>query len=173
MGNDRLRSRFPPANFGRMKSLPLPRWLALVCLLLAGVPPALADDAKTIQATITGLLQEFLAKNTERAQHDRFWADDLIYTSAGAAVKTKAEIMQSFNEDKTAPAKPKEPQATYSAEDMVVRPYGTTAALTFRLVAHNADGTVQYYRNSGTFLLRHGKWQVVTWQATRVPEKKP
>ena len=65
-------------------------------------------------------------------------------------------------------------QPTYSAEDIVVRPYGSTAALTFRLVAHNPDGTVQYYRNSGTLLLRDGRWQVVTWQATKVPppEKK-
>ena len=84
-------------------------------------------------------------------------------------MRTKAEIMKNFDEDKNAAGKPKEPAATYSAEDIVVRPYGTTAALTFRLVAHNPDGTVQYYRNSGTLLLRDGHWQVVTWQATKVP----
>ncbi|MDB6113200.1 MAG: hypothetical protein JWQ62_145 [Lacunisphaera sp.] len=171
--NDRLRSESPVVILPRMKSLPLPHWFALVCFLVAGVPAAWAGDATTTQAAITGMLQEFLAKNTERAQHDRFWAEDLIYTGSGAAVRTKAEIMKSFDEDKAAPAKPKEPQPTYSAEDIVVRPYGTTAALTFRLVAHNPDGTVQYYRNSGTFLLRDGQWQVVTWQATKVPEKKP
>ena len=43
------------------------------------------------------------------------------------------------------------------------------AALTFRLVARAADGTTQHYRNSGTFLLRDGRWQAITWQATKVP----
>ena len=50
-----------------------------------------------------------------------------------------------------------------------MRPYGEMAALTFRLVARAADGTTQFYRNSGTFLRRAGKWQAITWQATKVP----
>lgn len=137
-------------------------------------PAAAPGAVDPTAAAITALLQEFLAKNSERAQHDRFWADDLVYTGSGAAVRTKTEIMKNFDEDKNAASKPKEPSPTYAAEDIVVRPYGSTAALTFRLVAHNPDGTVQYYRNSGTLLLRHGRWQVVTWQATKVPppEKK-
>ena len=164
----------------------------------ASFPPGLywvyqpATAQPTVSATITAQLQEFLAKNSDREQHNRFWADDLVYTTSGAVVKTKKEIMQSFDEDKSAAGKPLPADAkqsagqrpagqqagtvppTYAAEDIVVRPYGSTAALTFRLVAHNPDGTVQYYRNSGTFLLRDGRWQVVTWQATKVspPEKK-
>jgi len=42
------------------------------------------------------------------------------------------------------------------------------AALTFRLVEHDPDGKISYFRNSGTFLLRHGKWQAIAWQRTRV-----
>ena len=61
------------------------------------------------------------------------------------------------------------PAATYSAEDVLVRLYGETAALTFRLVAHNADGTKSTFRNSGTLLHRKGQWQVITWQATKEP----
>lgn len=145
---------------------------------LASFPPALywiyrpaapATSAATTTATITALLQEFLAKNSEREQHDRFWAEDLIYTGSGAAVRTKAEIMQNLDDGKNAAGQPRPPATTFAAEDIVVRPYGTTAALTFRLVAHNPDGTTAYYRNSGTLLLRNGRWQVVTWQATKVP----
>jgi hypothetical protein len=40
-----------------------------------------------------------------------------------------------------------------------------------RFVEHDPDGKISYFRNSGTFLLRHGKWQAITWQATRVPEQ--
>ena len=60
------------------------------------------------------------------------------------------------------------PRTTYAAEDVVVRPYGTTATLTFRLVAHQPDGTTLRFRNSGTFLWRDGRWAVVTWQATPI-----
>ena len=72
--------------------------------------------------------------------------------------------------DAAKPDAPKaEPRAAYSAEDVLVRLYGETAALTFRLVARNADGTVATFRNSGTLLHRNGKWQVITWQATKEP----
>jgi|CXWL01.1.fsa_nt_gi predicted alpha/beta superfamily hydrolase len=167
---------YPGENHNSVRFASFPPGLYWVYRSAAAVVPAGPDSP--VPATITALLQEFLAKNSDRAQHDRFWADDLIYTGSGATVRTKAEIMKSFDEDKTAPAKPLPADATvqptYSAEDIVVRPYGSTAALTFRLVAQNPDGTVQYYRNSGTLLLRDGRWQVVTWQATKVPppEKK-
>jgi enamine deaminase RidA (YjgF/YER057c/UK114 family) len=140
---------------------------------------AIIPDGATVAATdpkgeITALLTEFLAKNSDPAQHARFWADDLVYTSSRAEVFGKAHIMQDMAPAKPAASKPPEPDSTYSAEDIIIRPYGTAATLTFRLVEHEPDGHLQYYRNSGTLLFRHGQWQVVTWQATKEPaaEKK-
>lgn len=145
----------------------------LTLILLAMAPVARAAEAPavppTTQTEVTTLLQEFLAHVDEAAMHDRFWAADLIYTGSGGGVKTKADIMKSFADTKADPAKPKEPATTYAADDIVVRPYGDTAALTFRLIAHTPDGRTGYYRNSGTFVRRNGQWQVVTWQATKVP----
>jgi len=57
-------------------------------------------------------------------------------------------------------------------DDITVHPYGNMAVVNFRLVAHNQNnGTTEtaYYRNTGTFLKRNGKWQVVAWQSTKVP----
>ncbi len=145
--------------------------LALFALFFVTVVPVVhAQNPDATRAEITASLQEFLAQNSDPAQHERFWAADLVYTSSAGIVLTKAEIMQSV----TAAAhhsidKPAKPSPAYSAEDILVRPHGGTALLTFRLVAHNPDGTVMTYRNSGTFLHRNGKWKVVTWQATRVP----
>jgi hypothetical protein len=119
------------------------------------------------QATITKSLNDFLTFNGDAAQHDRFWAEDLVYTSSAGLVKTKADIMQGFADAAKAGASKAEPRTIYSAEDILVRVYGETAALTFRLVARNADGTTATYRNSGTLLHRKGTWQVVTWQATK------
>jgi hypothetical protein len=141
--------------------------LFLILVLLAPTKTAHAQDAKATQGAITSLLKEFLARNDEPAEHDRFWAADLVYTSSKGEVTGKADIMSSFAGNKTGAAQPAD---TYSAEDILVRPYGTTAALTFRLVRHSPDGKVHYYRNSGTLLLRNGEWQVVTWQATKVPD---
>ncbi|MEO8275128.1 MAG: nuclear transport factor 2 family protein [Thermoanaerobaculia bacterium] len=140
----------------------------------ATAAPSSAADEKT-RTEITALLHDFLTPqvNGQRSGHERFWADDLVYTSSGAVVMSKADILKSFDEPpKAETGKAPEPEAVYSAEDILVRPYGDTAALTFRLVAKNPDGSVQFYRNSGTFLYRHGQWQAVTWQATKVPPKE-
>jgi len=40
------------------------------------------------------------------------------------------------------------------------------AVINFRLVQHNG-GQTNYFRNTGTFLKRKGKWQAVAWQATK------
>jgi hypothetical protein len=63
-----------------------------------------------------------------------------------------------------------EPQATYDADDFTVHPYADMAVVNFRLIQHNGAQT-NYFRNTGTFLKRNGKWQVVAWQATKVPEE--
>jgi hypothetical protein len=143
-------------------------YASLLPLLLLAATPAFAQDAKATQDSITGLLKEFLARNDEAAEHDRFWAADLVYTSSKGEVIGKADIMKSFDGAKPDPAQPTD---TYSAEDILVRPYGTTAALTFRLIRHGPDGKLHQYRNSGTLLLRDGRWQVVTWQATKLPDE--
>jgi len=121
------------------------------------------------KAAITKSLNDFLTFNRDPAQHDRFWAEDLVYTSSAGLVKTKAEIMQGFAAAAKPGAPPPATPAAYSAEDVLVRLYGDTAALTFRLVARNADGTRATFRNSGTLLRRNGQWQVITWQATKEP----
>jgi hypothetical protein len=145
------------------------RLLALILPLACVAAPkaAFAEDPKATQDSISRLLQEFLAKNDDPALHERFWAADLVYTSSKGDVTSKAEIMKAVSGAKADAGDPRE---SYSAEDILVRPYGTTAALTFRLVRHTPDGKLEYYRNSGTLLLRDGKWQVITWQATKIPE---
>ncbi|MBI5423595.1 MAG: nuclear transport factor 2 family protein [Opitutae bacterium] len=135
------------------------------------LPLARATEAPAPDATkreITALLSEFLSRVDDPAMHARFWADDLIYTSGKGEVKTKAEIVAGV----AAAAKSSTaatPRTSYGAEEVRVRPYGEFAALNFRLLVKNPDGTQWYSRNSGAFLWRNGQWQVVTWQATREP----
>lgn len=146
----------------------------LVCLsstALAMASSKRASDPERTRAQITAMLNTFLApeQNNKREAHELFWAADLVYTSSAGEVKTKADILKSFDEAPgTDAAKAAEASPVFSAEDILVRPYGDTAALTFRLVRRDPDGVVIYYRNSGTFLRRKGKWQAISWQATKV-----
>src|ERR1700758_3613336 len=106
-------------------------------------PPEQLQGLRTTNASeqLQAMLRDFLAgagKN-DPAAHDRFWADDLIYTGASGKVKTKAEIMQSVREEAAKPPDPNSPKATFDAEEVVVHDLGDFAIVNFRLVAHTDD----------------------------------
>jgi hypothetical protein len=138
----------------------------VICALLFS---ALSATAATEQ-DVASLLNEFLARVDDPAMHERFWADDLIYVSAAGVVKTKPVILDSMRAGDAPGArdrKPDEPKATFSAEDVKVRQLSAdVAVLNFRLVQHAGEKT-NHFRNSGTFVRRKGRWQAVSWQATR------
>jgi len=163
-----------------MHALRRTRWLLLFALpaLLGTIAAHGAEtnppDPERTRSEITALLTTFLTPgvNSTGAGHERFWADDLVYTSSTGKVMRKADIMKSFADPPKAESdKPAEPGPVFTAEDVLVRPYGAMAALTFRLVEHDPDGKVSHFRNSGTFLWRDSKWRAITWQATRVTEQ--
>lgn len=124
---------------------------------------------------LTKLLKNFLAGagRNEADMHERFWADDLIYTASAGRRIGKADIMKEVREE-GAP-KPGDETTVFTAEDIRVQQYGDTAIVAFRLVGtSDKDGkkTVNNYLNTGTFLKRDGKWQAVAWQATIIPKKE-
>ena len=144
----------------------------LVCSALLVFGFVLSSQAQKAPAAaeLTKLLNEFLAgaSHNDAAMHDRFWAEDVIYTGSSGRRRGKAEIMKDV---RSAPApKPDDPKTTYTAEDIRIQQYGNTAIVAFRLVATTEkDGKTEVanYLNTGTFLKRKGKWQVVSWQATK------
>jgi ketosteroid isomerase-like protein len=122
-----------------------------------------------ITQQVTKLLQDFLAAvpRGDKKIFDGFFADDVIYTRSAGVTVNKAEIIKNIGVRAA-----NEPAATFEADDITVHPYGNMAVVNFRLVMHNQNnGTTEtaYYRNTGTFLKRNGKWQVVAWQSTKVP----
>jgi ketosteroid isomerase-like protein len=137
-------------------------------MLTAGAFADAAPDA----AELTKLVQDFLAGagRNDVAMHDRFWADDLIYTGSSGRRVGKADIMKDVRS--APPPKAGDPVGVYTAEDLRVQQYGTTAIVAFRLVSTVKNGAETYvskYLNSGTFLKRDGQWRVVNWQATKLP----
>lgn len=145
--------------------------MQILLMILLLMMPAVQEVPAS--AELTRLLNEFLAgaSRNDPAVHDRFWADDLIYTSALGVRRGKAEVMQGV---RSAPApKPGDPRNNYTAEDIRIHQYGDTAIVAFRLVNKaEKDGKTEIskYLNTGTFLKRKGMWQVIAWQATKAPD---
>jgi len=142
---------------------------ALILLAaLAVVSTANASDTEDL----TQMLNEFLAGVTKAETHDRFWADDLIYTSSRGTRTTKSDIMSGFSGSDDGEGG--EPGPVFSAQDIQIQVYGETAIVAFKLVATPPEDSeetgIQNYLNTGTFLKRDGVWRVVAWQATIVPE---
>ncbi|MFL6468452.1 MAG: YybH family protein [Pyrinomonadaceae bacterium] len=136
-----------------------------------------ASQTAPDSAELTHLLNEFLAgagKN-DAVMHDRFWADDLIYTRSAGVRTNKEELMKGV---RSAPPKREGDSTTvYTAEDIRILQYGNTAVVAFKLVSNTtkADGTKTTGNNlnTGTFVKRKGEWRAVAWQSTVVPLPQP
>ncbi len=143
--------------------------LPMMALAQAQKPVASPQDSTTTQQ-VTQLVRDFLSnvpKNDPKVFQE-FFADDVIYTRATGLTVAKPEILK--NIDVRAAADPK---ASYEADDFTVHTYDNMAVVNFRLILHNVENgkpITVYYRNTGTFLKRNGKWQAIAWQATKVPE---
>ena len=151
---------------------------ALIPMMASGALPQTAgaqahsvrmstEDRATAKQ-VEQLVREFLAavpKNDPKV-FQGFFADDVIYTRAAGVTVTKADILKNINVRAA-----NEPLAAYDADDFTVHPYGSMAVVNFRLIQHNGNET-NYFRNTGTFLKRNGKWQAVAWQATKAAESK-
>jgi len=152
------------------------RTKAVIIALLIITGGVSAQSAKA-QIELRTLLDEFLAgaSRNDAAVHDRFWAEDLIYTRSAGVRITKEELMKGVRSEP--PPKPEDSVTLYSAEDVQIRVYGTTAVVAFKLVGKTSrrDGAsdVSEYLNTGTFVLRNGRWQAVAWQATAIPKRVP
>lgn len=147
-----------------MRRLAVPLAMAMLALAVnAG-----ADDKSELAA----LLDEFLAGASigDPAAHERFWADDLVYTSSAGTRTNKTAIVSSAHEN--ADTVPETPPIVYSAADVDIRLYDDVAVVAFRLVATPTPGSqapAGQYLNTGTFQKREGRWQAVAWQATVMP----
>ena len=150
-----------------------------IAVLFVFFAAALSAGAQTAPdaAELSRLLNEFLAGagRNDAAVHVRFWADDLIYTRSAGIRTGKEEIMKGL---RSAPSrKESDPVTVYTAEDVRIQQYGDAAVVAFKLVSTTtkADGskTVGNNLNTGTFVKRNGKWQVVAWQSTIIPPPQP
>lgn len=136
-------------------------------LILALLLPVSVTVAQNAENDIRQLLDDFLwgASVNDAEMHDRFWADDLIYTSSAGERYGKERIMQGMEGAEITD----DPALIYTAEDVVIRVFDNMAVVTFTLVGDSPDDQLRFL-NSGTLLKRDGEWRVINWHATRKAE---
>lgn len=143
---------------------------SIFTVLFLIVPFLVFAQSSNDEQALRNLLDEFLegASYNDPEIHDRFWAEDLIYTGSAGNRTDKAQIMSGMTE----PADyDEEPEVKYHGEEVQINLYENTAVVAFKLVAVNStSGERMEYYNTGTFLKRDGQWKSVAWQATKIPE---
>jgi hypothetical protein len=145
----------------------------ILLVFLAMSPIVYASDAEVLR----NMLDEFLAGASvgDVSAHEKFWDDNLVYTSSSGTRTDKSSIVEGMRQaaedddggDASGPA------VIYSAEDVDIDVYGGTAVVAFKLVGTpqgESNDAVAYYFNTGTFIKSQGSWKVVAWQATRIPD---
>ena len=141
--------------------------MTLIFLVLLGAVAGFAQTAKD-GPELTRLLNEFLAgaSKNDPAVHDRFWADDLIYTHSSARIDTKHSLIDNMQSGATV-------YNSVEPSDVKAQDLGSAVVLTgvaqFRVTSGgkpNAFGA----RFTDVYANRGGKWQMVTWQSTRLAD---
>jgi hypothetical protein len=147
----------------------LRRVTALIVTLFLSASAAAQQDAAPDADELRRLLTYFLdgASRNDISVHERFWADELVYTRSAGVRTDKAEILADLRKG----SDPSEPPTTYMAEDVRIQQYGDTAIVAFRLVGQvgGENPETLNFLNTGTFLKRNGEWRAIAWQATRIP----
>jgi len=141
------------------------RLLTMTLVLVAALSgPARADDAADVlkrdDARFAAQLKADLA-----GLEDTF-ADGATYTHSSSAVETKKDFIEGI---RTGRLKYK----SYDRKDAAVALYGDTAVVTGKafvvVVREGADVPIRV-QFTNVWVKRAGKWRMVSWHSTRLPE---
>ena len=135
---------------------------SLLALILASGQQTPASEA--VRAAESQRLRALVT--ADYAALDRLLADDLTYTHSTAKLDTKATYLEPLVSGRTR-------YQSLEPSDVQVRVYGTTGVVTgilrsVALVAGKESRTDMRFTN--VWVQRDGRWQMVAWQSTRLPE---
>ena len=152
------------------------RILLTLMIVLMLTPVVSARAAAPAAEELTRLLKEFLdgASRNDVKVHERFWADDLIYTRSAGVRMGKAEILENARSGPTATAEDADHLHRRGHPYPAVRRHRRRRLPPRRHDRQRRQGrSSREYLNTGTFVKRNGEWRAAAWQATRMPEAEP
>jgi ketosteroid isomerase-like protein len=144
----------------------------LVAMATANAQPSapkdmrLTDNAAPAEAVKAAEMARFAAQTTNDFKAlDALLGDDLVYTHSSAAVDGKASYIESMRSGAVK-------YESIEPRDLKIRVYGTTAVITgegrFKVTARG-QALDNQLRFTDVWVLRDGRWQMVSWQSTRLP----
>ena len=142
--------------------------VAGLCFVIVATTPALpqqkpADNlAETIQQLSKQWFEAFLTG--DGATLDRMEAPDLVLTD-GADVRQKTK-------PRAPEMKPRQPNRTFTMDDVKVRSVGDTAILTSHQVWKMNDGSTQERRVTEVWRRDGNQWRIMAGHSSEVPIKK-
>lgn len=136
----------------------------LVAATMTQMQPAAQGSAA--DAVKAAEMARFAAQTTNDFKAlDALLGDDLVYTHSSAAVDGKASYIESMRSGAVK-------YESIEPRDLKIRVYGTTAVITgegrFKVTARG-QALDNQLRFTDVWVLRDGRWQMVSWQSTRLP----
>lgn len=143
------------------------RMLIVPILILAASSIAWGQGGDGIENAIRQLEEELRVAVWKRdtKTYARLIADDYLFTTHNASVRTKAQMLEGYNSGAIK-------YESLKFDDIKVRVYGDTAVVTGRSTSKGTDkgqdlsGVFRYTR---VYVKRPSGWQLVATQATRIP----
>lgn len=143
------------------------RMLIVPILILAASSLAFGQGGDGFENAIKQLEEELRVAVLKRdtKAYARLVADDYLFTTHNAMVRTKAQMLEGYNSGAIK-------YESLKFDDIKVRVYGDTAVVTGRSTSKGADqgqdlsGVFRYTR---VYVKRPSGWQLVATQATRIP----
>ena len=136
------------------------RRAVIALFILAGCATAKQPDVREAQAL------RFLAMlKSDAVALAPMLADDLVYVHSTAAMETKQQFLENL---RTGAMR----YHAFEPSETVVRTYGPVAIITGRvkgqvtMAGNDRDIDILY---TSVYRLNDGRWQLVSWQSTRVP----
>ncbi|MES2731913.1 MAG: nuclear transport factor 2 family protein [Bacteroidota bacterium] len=127
-----------------------------------------AQESKTIQLVraMENRRFESMVKSDTVVLSD-ILADDLVYTHSNGQTDTKANFIYTISSKKTE-------YKSIQPESVQIREYGTTAVVNGQARVHvfmNGQELKLLLRYTDVYVKRKGRWQMVAWQSTRLPDQ--
>lgn len=140
--------------------------LALACALVStfALAQPKGDAAEAVKAAELARFRAMTSNDVPALEASL--GDDLIYTHSSAAVDTKASYVGSIRSGALK-------YVSIEPSEMKVRVYGTTAVITAmaKMTTISKGETLNnQLRYTDIWVLRDGRWQMVGWQSTRIPQ---
>jgi ketosteroid isomerase-like protein len=139
----------------------------IVAGYISGGTPAAGESSVENEITQLEARRFHAMTQSDLAALDTLLADDLTYVHTSAKLDTKASFLESLRSGELK-------YESIDSEDVKVRVVGDAAVVTGRgkMKIELKDRELNFQiRFTDVYAKRGGRWQMVAWQSTRIPEQ--